>query len=288
MALILGLELLAKESGVGRVSMVADNMGAIVWSHDSRVASSQQLWEMFRKQWKRTKAWFRNIKLNVRWVPGHMGIKGNEEADWLAKKAIEKGSSPTHWLPGVLCKGLPGSIGACTQRINDRVKKRAKCMWSSSPRAARMKYIDKSMPSNKFLGLTENLSRHKASLLIQLRTEHIPLQNYLYRIGKAGSPTCEHCGRERETVQHFLMQCPAFKKQCRELVAQAGPDARKRGLLLSAKGMIRHLLTYVADIGQFGQVMDERAGVDSGGEDTQGRLGEANRGDESHHGRRTQ
>jgi ribonuclease HI len=33
------------------------------------------------------------IRLEIKWVPGHQGVDGNEQADEQAKKAITEGSS---------------------------------------------------------------------------------------------------------------------------------------------------------------------------------------------------
>jgi len=49
----------------------------------------------------------------------------------------------------------------------------------------------------------------QASLLIQLCTDHVPLQRYLYRIHKANSPICPSCNTTRESVFHYLMECLA-------------------------------------------------------------------------------
>ena len=66
-----------------------------------------------------------------------------------------------------------------------------------SPQCACMQRIDKSMPSNKYLKLTEGLTRRQASWLIQLRTGHAPLQAHLHRIqGPEGRFTSVHTLRK--------------------------------------------------------------------------------------------
>jgi ribonuclease HI len=253
LAMILALELLKGEKGVRKVSIAADNVGAITRSDDARAAPTQYLWELFRRQWKMTERKFRNIKLTIRWVPGHEGITGNEEADRLAKKAVQKGSSASRRLPPMLRRPLPTSKQAASRRIMGGLKERAKEIWRRSPRFRKMQEIDRSLPSGKFLKLTENLSRHQASLLMQLRTGHAPLQDHLYRLRKAESPTCPNCGRERETAHHFLMQCPTFGAQRRQLVAAAGHNARHKGKLLSKAELIPHLFKFIASTGRFGE-----------------------------------
>ena len=67
------------------------------------------------------------------------------------------------------------------------------------------------LPSLSYLKLTKSLPRKQTSLLTQLRTEHIPLQVHLHRIGKADSAQCPSCGHAKETVHHYLLDCPTYE-----------------------------------------------------------------------------
>jgi ribonuclease HI len=113
MALILGLELLNGERGVRKVSMAADNMGAVLRSDTSRAAPMQYIWDLFRRQWGSMRRRFWNLQLTIRWVPGHEGVKGNEEADRLARLAVERGSSARDKLL-VAPQAPPWQAGSCT------------------------------------------------------------------------------------------------------------------------------------------------------------------------------
>ncbi|KAF8592274.1 hypothetical protein K439DRAFT_396841 [Ramaria rubella] len=53
--------------------------------------------------------------------------------------------------------------------------------------------IDPSFSSGKLLQRTPLLSQNNSSLLLQLRTRHIPLNSHLHRIGKYQTPKCPHC-----------------------------------------------------------------------------------------------
>ena len=167
-AMVLGMELLRPERTVRRVSFTADNVSAVQRSSSARASPMQYVWDLFRQWWDMVRRRFRHISLTIRWVPGHEGVAGNEEADRLAKKAVEEGSSAAHRLPAPLRKPIPRSKQAAARAVNDTLKIQARCVWRASPRRPCMDDIDKTMPSAKFLQLTEGLSRHKASLLIQL------------------------------------------------------------------------------------------------------------------------
>ena len=265
-AIILALELLRRERGVRRVSIAADNVGSIIRSVTAKAKPMQYVWELFRRRWGMIRRQFKHIALTIRWVPGHEGVEGNEEADRLAKMAVERGSSAAHRLPAPLRRPLPRSKQAAARTINERLKERTRAVWRASPRRRRLLDIDKSLPSGKFLQLTEGLTRHKASLLMQLRSGHIPLQAHLHRLRKADSPMCPACGRERETVHHYLMVCPAYSEQRRRMIAAGGHEARYQGRLLSAKKLRTHLFRYITETGRFGRI----GGDGDGGGQAQG------------------
>lgn len=72
----------------------------------------------------------------------------------------------------------------------------------------KMDRIDSGMPSNAYCKLAERLPRRHVSILIQPRTEHVPLQQYLHRIRQADSPICQQCDSgAKEMVYHYLLEC---------------------------------------------------------------------------------
>ncbi|KAF9546884.1 hypothetical protein CPC08DRAFT_648911 [Agrocybe pediades] len=58
------------------------------------------------------------------------------------------------------------------------------------------------------------MTRRQASILVQLRTGHLPLNDYLYKWKLSPSHTCPACTTNRdETMDHILTECPAYMKQ---------------------------------------------------------------------------
>jgi ribonuclease HI len=249
--LILALELLRGENRVGRATIAADNLAAITRTASDQSAPSQYLWDMFHARWGMVQKKHKGIKLTIRWVPGHEGVTGNEEADRLAKKAIEVGSSRQSKLPAPLRSGLPRSRAAAQRALQEGLKKRAERVWKTSPRYGKLKEADETIPSKKFLRLTEGLPRKKASILIQLRTGHVPLQAHLYRIKKADSPICAQCKTGHETVHHYLMVCRAFTEQRRRMQRDGGREASIMAKLMSKEKLIPVLFRYIAQTKRF-------------------------------------
>ena len=188
-------------------------------------------------------------EVNFVWTPGHEGIAGNELADVEAKKAAQGESSPTIELPPMLRKKpLPTSISAARQSLKNKLKTRWKGEWSSSARYDRLLAIDHSLPSDDFLNIISQLRRNQASLLIQLRTGHVPLNEILYRIKKATSPDCTHCGPGfRESIYHFLFICPHYMHARRILQSSLNRHALTFPFLMGTRSGIPHLLRYVAN-----------------------------------------
>ena len=84
--------------------------------------------------------------------------------------------------------------------------------WASSPRYAKFKHIDPSLPSCKFIKLISNskLSRADDSKIFQLWMGHVPLNVYLHCFKRKDSVQCPACRAHKETLQHFLLECPVY------------------------------------------------------------------------------
>ncbi|CAG7850839.1 SubName: Full=Uncharacterized protein {ECO:0000313/EMBL:CCA73447.1} [Serendipita indica DSM 11827] len=114
----------------------------------------------------------RALRIEFTWVPGHEGVQGNEAADEEAKKAITEGASGLSEHPKWLRKPLPSNLSAAKQECKRLAKEEARELWSNSKQFNRMSKIDETMPSGRYLKLTDKLPRRDAALLIQLRQIH--------------------------------------------------------------------------------------------------------------------
>lgn len=210
-ATILGMELLRKALLCTQdASIGLDNTAVIQVSTLRTPSAGRYLTDIFHAAFRDLK-WSRpHLKLALHWVPGHTNIPGNEAADAAAKDAAHEHSSDPRQLPKSLRKPLPLSATRARQNFKAELERWAGVQWRTSVRSVRMAEVDAAMPLKKYGALIADLPRRHANLLLQFRTNHIPLQAYLARIGKTPSATCPTCGDTPETVHHYLLACPAY------------------------------------------------------------------------------
>jgi hypothetical protein len=101
-------------------------------------------------------------------------------------------------------------------------KTQAQKIWESSPQYGKMKKTDPKTPSNSYIKLITGLPRKLASILSQLWMGHTPLAKHLHSIGINASPICPECLQGEESVQHFLLHCPAHQGARQTLCSNTG------------------------------------------------------------------
>ena len=142
-------------------------------------------------------------RIHLQWVPSHIGLTGNEWADVAAGViAADRSTAPEPYI------SLPAAKSVIKATIID-----------PPPSDPRTKAIYGSQRSDV------PLSRKEAVLLAQLRSGHCQrLAAYKHRIDSSTSPICPHCETEKETITHWLTECPAtINKRVREFGGAAPP-----------------------------------------------------------------
>lgn len=253
---LLGLHLLDDLSSnelEHEIVIAVDNQ-AILLSFAKRKADSGQhlVDEIIRLAEKlKKKAASKDFQLTLRWVPGHMDVQGNETVDELAKRAAHGESSDKTLLPVYLRKPLPQNSSAIWATKKKATRKQWKMRWTKAERFERMRNTDPNAPNDKFMKLAKGLRKGQTSMLVQLRTGHIPLNAYLHRFHLRDDPDCPHCPDESETVQHFLFDCPEYKWERHQLRRKLGRGANSMACLTGTKAGARQLLKYIESTGRF-------------------------------------
>jgi ribonuclease HI len=193
---IMAQELLHKQlSRFGRyVSMYVDNQASILATQTKARNSGHYLLDILHTKLTRNKGKFHNLGVTIRWIPSHLEIEGNEEADRQAKQAAKGDTdTPLNRLPQEFRDRLPDSRSAIQQSINKATQKDAAHHLHKSPQWRKLRHVDPTMPSKRYRMMADSLPHKQASLLIQLRTGHAPLNKHLFHIKSADSPICPAC-----------------------------------------------------------------------------------------------
>jgi RNase H len=185
----------------------------------------------------------------LRWVPGHEGNSGNKRADQEAKNAAQEQSSPRNKLPKQLRHTLPKNRAAVIQWHEAQLQKEGAELFRRSPRAHKLQEIDPLMPLKHFEKMMRDLPHRQATILIQLRTGHVPWNKHLFKIGKANSPLCPGC-RKEETVHHYLIQCKKYKTARVRMEAKIKRGARSIWTLLSNPLAVPALFQFISETGR--------------------------------------
>ncbi|XP_070378055.1 uncharacterized protein [Dermacentor albipictus] len=130
------------------------------------------------------------LPVSFHWLPSHVGVAGNEEADTYAKAA--------HHDVVPVTRAVAAS---------DYTRHRLRCLLTSihpDPRVASGK-APKPLPEN-------GLSRRDRSTLLRLRTGCTWTAARLYAKGRTTSPACKRCG-DPETLEHLLCACPSLAQE---------------------------------------------------------------------------
>jgi ribonuclease HI len=252
--LILGMEFIRRQQHcAGNISFYSDSQPALLATTLRKPAPSHYLWDAFHSLCERTRRKHSGIEFSLRWIPGHLDIVGNERADEEAKKAAAGDNTPIKEQTNLIPPRLPYNKSSVIKSGMAKLKQKHILNWTRSPRYAKHRRIDPSTKLNAYHKLTQPLAKTHTSILTQLRTGHVGLNQHLHRIGKAASPTCPLCRRHNETVMHYLLHCPAHEPQRRRLRTAMKRDAGSMSKMLTVRKHLPALFRFVAETERFAQ-----------------------------------
>ncbi|KID87351.1 Ribonuclease H-like protein, partial [Metarhizium majus ARSEF 297] len=147
------------------------------------------------------------LTVEIRWIPAHTGIYGNEAADKAAKEAtgwrMKGPPGPKAQRPRAL-HSLRSALKLWTSMV---VNKRWQAQWRQETRG-RTTFRHTPEPTPRVLQPHKNFSKRQSAIYVQLRTEKIGMNDFLFkrRVPEIKDPRCD-CGEGRQTVAHILLQC---------------------------------------------------------------------------------
>lgn len=139
----------------------------------------------------------RNRYLRLQWIPSHVGLSGNEEADCLAKKAVSDGIYIS--IRPDYSEFLSKYKNKCyiDWKIHFNELSKSKGIWYKTIQCepARIPWFHCS-----------KLSRSYLVLAFRLRSGHMPLKKFDFLMKKTDSPNCTFCGVV-EDIHHLVVEC---------------------------------------------------------------------------------
>ena len=196
-------------------------------------------------------------RVKLRWISAHSGVRGNERVDELAKEAAMGGTSAREDLPPFLRAKLAASKSAVKQAFDKRLQQKWKDSWHISTRKARVDLFNTSFPFKKYRERQDKLKREHATMLFQVRSSHIPLNQYLYKIKKSDTKLCKSChappgeSAPVETVNHFIFECEAHMGHRATLVGKIGWANMNMHDIMEDLKRMNALAHYIRKTGRF-------------------------------------
>ncbi|KAJ5543821.1 reverse transcriptase [Penicillium frequentans] len=148
--------------------------------------------------------------VRIRWIPGHVGVAGNERADRLANDAA---NVPTTASP------LMVLLSGCRMKLRRIAFEHWTQEWVDGEHGAYARLLFP-VPTKDIFELHETLPRAASSALIQMQTGKIGLPGYLNTIPRWREEQLEanplrdparcSCDIGNQDTQHVLLTCPCF------------------------------------------------------------------------------
>ena len=164
------------------------------------------------------------------WIPSHVGIRGNEDADIAAKAGLD-----------VAITNMRFPVGDLSACVNQLCVKEWQQLWNQCT-------------SNKLYSVqpavgrsvSSSLGRYDSVLINRLRIGHTRLTNS-YLLKGESQPVCEAC-HSSLTVKHILVDCTRYSAARQRYF---GVDTLKDVFENVAS---RNIIAYVKDIGFYNRI----------------------------------
>ena len=134
-------------------------------------------------------------KLEIHWIPSHVGISGNDIADNLAKTSLNH--------PEIGEEIEPQSQDIY-KHIDEIIKEKWQILWNQETTGRHYHEIQP-MVDNK-IKYSDRKCRLKETLLTRMRLGRCYLKHYLFQMNIGTDGQCTTCNK-KQTIKHWILEC---------------------------------------------------------------------------------
>lgn len=189
----------------GQYLILTDSMSSVC-ALQSRVISPKRhsmIYDIKEALWRLGED---NYKINIGWIPSHVGIGGNERVDQIAKTAAAGDNFSLS--PVQNADFIPQAKSYMIREWQEK--------WNSGD-MGRFCFSIFPTVSLKPWFLKFKAERHVITKINRMISNHTCLQTHLNRIGIVENPICE-CGEDYDTLDHILWTCERFSEERVQLI----------------------------------------------------------------------
>lgn len=155
------------------------------------------------------------ISISFMWIPAHIGIRGNEEVDTLAKQALQK---------DIIELQVPLSKSEMKVLIWSKLIEEWQVEWNNGTKGRFLFSILNKVNQNiKCI----SKSRKEEIIFSRILLGHSNLNSTLKIIGKHPNGLCEICKVE-ETVTHVFLDCRRYEQERRAMIEEIRKNVKQK------------------------------------------------------------